>query len=466
MNSVPQPIRTIVADVQVGKRLASDIVKDSLAQAAKVQDRFRPFITLLPEKAQVQAAAVDARIKAGEKLPLAGVPFAVKDLIQVAGIPTTCGSRLFADKKAGQDAEVVRRLVSAGAVLIGTLNLHEFAFGFTGENATYGDCKNPWDAARIAGGSSSGSAVAVALNVCPFTLGSDTGGSIRHPAALSGVFGLKPTYGRVSRSGVAPLSWSMDHVGPLVRTAGDAAQVLKVLAGRDPGDESSSRRPVPDYPREIEKPIQGLRLGIPHRWFFEALQPAVGDAVMTALDKLGSLGCKQVQVTLPHLEEVVGAHRAILFPEASSYHEPFLGEKGALYSADIRHLLQSGLFFPAVDYVKAQRLRRQVRRAWAKVFDSVDCLVTPTSPIVATKFGESDVDLPGGRKPLVRAYLDFTLPFNFSGHPALSLPCGFTNQKLPIGLQLVGKPFDEATILRIAHHYQQVTDWHLRNAPG
>src|SRR5262249_34384896 len=250
------------------------------------------------------------------------------------------------------------------------------------------------------------------------------GGSIRHPSALCGLVGLKPTYGRVSRAGVAMLSWTMDHVGPMARTAAAAAAVLQGIAGRDPADGTSSRRPGPDYGAEIQKPIKGLRLGIPHTWFYEALQPAVAEAVTAALDKLAELGCQRVDVTLPYLPEVVGAHRAILFAEASSYHQPFLQERAADYSPDIRALVQAGMFLPAVDYLKGQRARRLVRRAWAKVFESVDCLATPTSPLVATRFGQESADLPGGPKPLVRAYLDLTLPFNLSGHPALSVPCG------------------------------------------
>jgi len=463
----PEPLDClkIAAEVQERKRSAQDVVKDALAAAEKHQEKFRAFITLTPELARKQAERIDARIKAGEKPPLAGVPFAVKDLIDVEGVATTCGSKVFAKQEAKADAEVVRRLVAAGAVLLGKLNLHECAFGFTGENPQHGDCKNPWDAARIPGGSSSGSAVAVALNVCPLTLGSDTGGSIRLPAALCGVLGLKPTYGRVSRRGGVPLSWSLDHIGPLTRTAAEAAVVLKVLAGRDAADETSSRRPVPDYPAALQKPIRGLRLGVPHNWFFESLDKQVADAVMTAIDRLASLGCKRVEVTLPHMEEVLGAHRTIIFAEASAYHQPYLQDRADQYGDDIRPLLQAGLFLPAVDYLKAQRARRLIRRAWAKVFADVDCLVTPASPVVATHFGQQNTDLPRGRKPLVRAYLDPFLPFNVTGHPALSVPCGFSKERLPIGMQIVGKPFEEGVLLGVAHHYQQATDWHRRLPP-
>ncbi len=457
---------TLAADVQAGRRSALDVVKEALARAERHQEKFRAFITLTPELARRQAEAVDARIKRGDKLPLAGVPFGVKDLIDVKGVPTTCGSKAFLERTARADATAVRRLVEAGAVVLGKTNLHECAFGFTGENPTFGDCKNPWDPARIAGGSSSGSAVAVALGLCPFALGSDTGGSIRHPSALCGLTGLKPTYGRVSRTGGVPLSWSMDHVGSLTRSAAEAAVVLRTMAGRDPADETSSRRPVPNYVEELKGPIKGLRLGIPHTWFFEALEKEVADAVTAALDQLATLGCQRVDVRLPHLEEVVGAHRAIIFSEASSYYQPYLRDRSEKFGDAIRPLLQGGLFLPAVDYLKGLRVRRVVRREWARVFATVDALVTPTTPVTATKFGQATVQLPGGEKPLLRAYLDMTLPFNFTGHPAVSIPCGASRAGLPIGLQLVGRPFGEATILRLAHHYQQATDWHKRVPPA
>jgi aspartyl-tRNA(Asn)/glutamyl-tRNA(Gln) amidotransferase subunit A len=258
----------------------------------------------------------------------------------------------------------------------------------------------------------------------------------------------------------------LDHVGPLSRTAAEAAAVLRAMAGRDPADETSSRRPVPDYVEELKGPVKGLRLGLPHRWFFEALDREVAAAVTAAVEKLTELGCKPVDVTLPHMEEVVGAHRAVIFAEAASYYEPFLRDRAERFGDAIRPLLQGGLFLPVGDYLRAQRARRVVRREWAKVFASVDALLTPTTPVVATRFGQQTADLPGGEKALLRAYLDLTLPFNFTGHPALSLPCGFARAGLPIGMQLVGRPFGEATILRLAHHYQQATDWHKRLPPA
>lgn len=465
MKLEPLNVNDIAAAVQSRQMLAREVVDESLSRITRFQDRFHTFTAILPELARAQAKKVDARIRKGETLPLAGVPFAVKDLIDVSGVPTTCGSRAFADHKPKSDATVVSKLVAAGAVLLGKLNMHECAFGFTGENDTFGNCPNPWNTKRIAGGSSSGSAVAVSLGICGFTLGSDTGGSIRMPAALCGLLGLKPTYGRVSRAGVMPLSWSMDHVGPIARTAEETAVVLRAMAGVDPQEESTSNRPVPDYSVELSKQIRGLRIGIPHNWFFESLLPQVADAVTAAIDRLAALGAKRVEVTLPHMPEVLGAHRAIIFPEAASAFEPYLRSRPNDFSADIRTLLQGGQFLTAVDYLKAQRVRRIVRRDWAKVFEQIDCLATPAAATVATQYGQTTVKLPGKEISTLNAYLDMTLPFNLSGHPALSVPCGFSEDGLPIGLQLVGAPFAEGMILRIAHQYQQDTEWHHRTPP-
>jgi aspartyl-tRNA(Asn)/glutamyl-tRNA(Gln) amidotransferase subunit A len=462
MSPVPATCQEIAADVLGRKRSAREVADAALAKADKFQDQFRAFIRLTPDIARDQARKVDERVKAGEKLPLAGVPFAVKDLFDVRSVPTTYGSKVFADRIANADGTAVKKLVDAGAVCLGKLNLHECAFGFTGENKNFGDARNPWDPARIPGGSSSGSAIAVALGICPLTLGSDTGGSIRMPAALCGVTGLKPTYGRVSRAGGMPLSWTMDHVGPMTRTAAETALALQILAGHDPADETSSRRAVPDYPAELSARLRGLRVGVMHQWFFEALDPEVAGAVTKGVDKLVGLGARQVEVHLPHLDEVVGAHRAILFSEASAFQRPYLAARAQDFGADVRPLLLAGFFIPAVEYLDAQRARRIIRRKWAKVFETIDVLVTPTTPVPATKFGDTTADVAGGPKPLVRAYLDLTLPFNFTGFPALAIPCGFSHGGLPIGMQLVGRPFTENIILRVAHQYQQETDWHKR----
>jgi aspartyl-tRNA(Asn)/glutamyl-tRNA(Gln) amidotransferase subunit A len=462
MKNGPLDCFEVAATVQTHERTALAVADEALSTAERLQKDWNAFITITPELAHRQAERVDRFVGQGRRLPLAGVPFAVKDLIDVKDVPTTCGSCAFREQVADGDATVIRRLVDSGAVLVGKLNMHECAFGFTGENPTFGDCKNPWDKQRIAGGSSSGSAVAVQLGICPFTLGSDTGGSIRQPAALCGLVGLKPTYGRVSRAGVVPLSWSMDHVGPLTRTAKEAALVLEVLGGSDTADDTTSDRAVPKYTAVLDRPLEGVRIGIPEPWFFDAIEPAVAAAVESAIQVLVEAGCQRAKLELPHMDEVLGAHRAIIFSEASAYHRPFLETAANRYSDDIRPLLLGGLFLSAADYLQAQRVRTIVCRAWADVLRTVDCLVTPTLPIVATKFGQESASLPGGEKALVRAYLDLLLPFNLTGHPAVSVPCGFSQETLPIGLQIVGKPFDEATILRVAHQYQQRTNWHQR----
>jgi aspartyl-tRNA(Asn)/glutamyl-tRNA(Gln) amidotransferase subunit A len=369
MSAVPATCQEIAAQVTGRKRSAREIADTALAKAEKFQEKYRAFIKLTPDIAREQARKIDERVRAGEKLPLAGVPFAVKDLFDVQGVPTTYGSKVFADRVANADAAAVKRLVDAGGVCLGKLNLHECAFGFTGANPTFGDARNPWDPERIAGGSSSGSAIAVALDICPIALGSDTGGSTRMPSALCGVTGLKPTYGRVSRAGGLPLSWTMDHVGPITRTAAEAALVLKILAGADPADETASRRAVPDYSSELSARIRGLRIGVMHEWFFSALDPEVGGAITRGLEKLVGLGARQVEMHLPHLEEAVGAHRAILFSEASAFHRPYLAERAQDYADDVRPLLLAGLFLPAVQYLDALRARKIIRREWAKAFE-------------------------------------------------------------------------------------------------
>lgn len=465
----------IAAAVQAHERTAREVADEALARAEALQDGLRAFTLIAPEIARRQAEYVDRRIGQGEKPPLAGVPFAVKDLFDVAGTPTTYGSRVFRDRIAERDATVVRHLVRAGAVLIGKTNLHECAFGFTGENPVYGDCRNPWNRERIAGGSSSGSAVAVAAGICPLAIGSDTGGSIRQPSALCGLTGLKPTYGRVSREGGLPLSWTMDHVGPMTRTAEEAAVALYGMTAAD-----SARGPGGEIPRSGRDLAEwlgprGLRIGLPRKWFFDALEPDVAAAVEAAIAEFRNLGAEIVEVELPLLEEALGAHRAIIFAEASSWHRPFLAERPGDYGDDIRALLLTGLFLPAVEYLDALRARRIIRREWGKVFEKLErsdrgtpklpLLLTPTTPVVATRFGQQTAELPGGAKPLVRAYLDLTLPFNLSGHTAISIPCGFSQDELPIGMQLVGRPFDEMTVLAAAHQYQQATDWHVRTPP-
>ncbi len=463
---VPGTCLETVEAIQTGKISAPDVVNRALAEAERLQAQWHVFITLTPELARRQARRVEQWLAAGKTLPLAGVPVAVKDLIDVLGVRTTCGSRVFENQVARNNATAVRKLVSAGAIILGKANMHEFAFGFTGENAAYGNCPNPWNPERISGGSSSGSALAVALGICPLAIGSDTGGSIRLPAAFCGLIGLKPTYGRVSRAGAVPLAWSMDHLGPITRTADDAALVLKVLAGRDRADPTTARQLAPSAGADLEKPLDGLTIGLPRAGFFDDLDPQVARAVEDAAGVLAARGARPVDVQLPYLDEVLGVHRAVIFSEAAAFHRPLLAEHADRYDPAVRLLLEAGLFLSATDYLQAQRVRRLVRKAWADVFRTVDCLLTPTAPTVAARFGQRSVALPGGDASMLRACLGLTLPFNVTGHPAVSVPCGLSSEGLPIGMQLVGRPFDEGTILRVARRYQMETQWHVAPLRG
>ncbi len=448
--------------VRQKKVTAVEVTRAALERIERLNGTLRAFITVTAEQALREAAQVDKDVRAGKDKPLAGVPLAVKDLYETKGVRTTAGSKLLANNVPDHDATAVARLRQAGAVLVGKLNMHEFAFGFTNVNAHYGNCLNPWDTTRIPGGSSGGSGAALAASLCLAALGSDTGGSIRLPAALCGVVGLKPTYGRVSRFGALPLSWTMDHVGPMTKRVQDAALMLRVMAGHDSKDDTSSKDPVPDYVTELKKNVKGVRLGVPHGYFVEPIDDEVSAAFDDAIHLLERLGARLTEVTLPHLDVVLGAHRAIIFSEASTYHEKWIRTRADEYGEDIRPLLQAGMFFTATQYLSAQQARRRIIAEWSEIWRDVDCLITPTAPIPATPIGAMTATLGGEERPLVRVYLDPLLPFNLTGQPALSIPCGFTKTGLPLGLQLIGRPFEEALLLRVAHAYEAQTEWHKR----
>ena len=373
------------------------------------------------------------------------------------GIRTTCGSRILKEWVPDADAAVATRLYAAGAILLGKLNMHEFAYGPTGVNPHYGTPKNPWDRARMPGGSSSGSGVAVAAGLAAGALGTDTGGSVRIPASLCGIVGLKPTYGRVSRAGVIPLAWSLDHVGPMTRTVADAALLLQALAGRDPADPSTADVPVPDYRRALEGGIRGLRLGLPTDLFFERLDPEVRAAVLGAARSLEGLGASVEEVPLPRIPHAGPASFAIIAAEATAYHEPYLKTRAAEYGADVRARLTAGQFVLATQYLKAQRARQVIRAEVDAALGRVHALLLPTTPIPAPPLEAREVTVDGLTEDVRWWLIRCTRPINVTGHPALSVPCGFTAGGLPIGLQLVGRHFDEATLLRIGHAFEAVS---------
>ena len=437
-----------------------EFTEASLRRIEQLEGRLNAFITVDGDAAMTAASeAADEIAKGGAHGPLHGIPIALKDIFGVAGVRMTAGSKILSENVASEDAEATARLKAAGAVVLGKLNLHEFAFGATGVNPHYGAARNPWDLERITGGSSSGSGASVAAGECAAALGTDTGGSIRIPASLCGIVGLKPTYGRVSKRGVLPLSWSLDHVGPMTRTVEDAAIVLQAIAGRDADDASTVGEPVPDYMQMLRQGVQGLRIGIPKEFFFENLHPEVESAVRSAIGLLGEMGADLTEVDVPLISEIPGGVTAIMLPEALAYHQKWMSERPDDYGDDVRYRLELGATFLAVHYVQAQRFREMAVAAWREeVFPKVDLIVTPTTPITARPIEEGDLQVTFN---LIR----FTNPLNFLGVPAISIPCGFTGEGLPVGLQLVGRWWDEASVLRAAYAYEQATDWHERRAP-
>ena len=421
-----------------------------LARIESVEPKINAFITITSDEARAAAKTAADEIARGEyRGPLHGIPVALKDLFATAGVRTTAGSTILADNIPNTDSDPAARLKAAGAVLLGKLNLHEFAYGATGVNPHFGSCRNPWDTSRITGGSSSGSGASVASGECFAALGTDTGGSIRIPASLCGIVGLKPTFGRVSRRGVIPLSWSLDHVGPLARSVEDAAVVLQAIAGHDPQDASSSAEPVSGYAAGLRDGVKGLRIGVPGEFFFDNLGPEVEAAVRKAIGVLEALGASVREVSLPLITEAPAAVTAIMLPEALAYHRKWMEERPDDYGDDVRYRLELGATFLAVHYVQAQRLREMIVARWRdEVFSQVDLLVMPTTMAPAFPIERSDLSVTFS---LIRN----TNPLNLLGVPAISVPCGFTETGLPIGLQLAGRWWDEPTALRAAYAYEQ-----------
>jgi aspartyl-tRNA(Asn)/glutamyl-tRNA(Gln) amidotransferase subunit A len=443
-----------------------ELTRAVLERAERLNPRLNAFISLMADEALAAARAAEAEVAAGNwRGPLHGIPVSVKDIFAVAGVPNTAGSKVFAGRVAGSDCEVVRRLKAAGAVIFGKNHLHEFAYGVTSNNPHYGPARNPWDPDRVPGGSSGGSGVAVGAGIGYGSMGSDTGGSIRIPAALCGVSGLKPTYGRVSRSGVFPLAWSLDHCGPLARAAADLAALLEAVAGFDPADPGSADVPGGGCRAGLTGDVRGVRVGIPTNFFFDEVAADVEGAVRTAIETLAGLGAEVREVALPFIEYAGPAATVIIMAEAAAVHHRLIAERAADYGADVRARLEFGLWLPAAVYLHAQRARRLILGQMLEVFRDVDVLVTPATPVTAPRVGQSRVEI-NGREYDVRSTLTrFTSPFNLVGFPALVVPCGFDHRGLPVGLQVVGRPFEEATVLRVGHAYQQATNWHRRRPP-
>ena len=424
---------------------SEELVRAQIDRAEKLDD-LNAFITLLPERAIEAARRSDEERARGElRGPLHGIPITVKDLVHSRGVRTTSGSKIFADLVPEADAPCLRSLLDAGAVLLGKTNLHELAYGVTNVNPHYGAARNPWDTERVSGGSSGGSAASLAAGVGFGSIGTDTGGSIRIPSSLCGTVGLKPTYGQVSREGVTPLSWSLDHVGPMARTVDDVALLYEVLTGV----AASSDAPGP------------LVLGIHERYFFDNLAPDVEASVRAAITELERLGMKLVEVDIPEIELQTTCRNAIAFSEASSFHEDNVLARPEDYGADTLELLRLGLLIPATDYLAATRVRRLIVRAFRKAFQKIDMLVTPATVAAAPRIGDKTLD---NGEELRSGLLRLASPFNTTGFPAVSLPCGFTEDGRPIGLQLAAAPRDEKRLLELARAYEQSQEW-SRRAP-
>ena len=441
-----------------------EVTRECLERIARLDAKIRSFITVDAEGALASARDLEAELAAGlSRGPFHGVPLAYKDLCHVRGLPTSCGTATREYFSAEHECTAVNRLREAGAVTLGKLNMTELALGPFGDNAHHGDVQNPWCPGHVAGGSSSGSAAAVAAGFALGALGSDTGGSIRLPAACCGVVGLKPTYGRVSRAGVMPLSWSLDHIGPLTRTVADAALLLGIIAGHDPRDATSSRRGVPYYERLLDTPVEGLRVGLPANYFFDGLDAAVDAAVRAAARILEGLGAEIVSVRVPDPRPVVDVSNVIARAESAAVHARIARERPHELQPAVRARLEVGFHLTAHDYLQALRLRTRYARAFvAEVFAEVDALLAPVIPepapaLDAVKAGTVDeVVMRMGR------FSRLTRPFNGLGLPALSVPCGFSADGRPLALQVVGRPFDEATVLRLGHAYERATDWITR----
>ncbi len=428
-----------------------------LARIDTLDPLLHAFVTLTAAGALADARAAEEALRRGDERPLLGIPVGHKDIYLTRGVRTTGGSALLADWIPEEDATCVRRWREAGTVLLGKLMTHEFAFAIQLPGHRFPPARNPWNLDHIPGGSSSGSGAALAAGLVVGATGSDTGGSIRGPAAFCGIAGLKPTYGRVSRAGVLTLSWTLDHTGPMARTVEDCAYLLRAMAGHDAADPASSRAPVDDYLAPLRRDIRGIRIGVPRAYFFEGIDPEVERAFEEALETLRRLGAEVRDVQIPSLH-ATHSFLLILMAEAFAYHERDIREHPELYGDVARERILTGALVSATEYVQAQRIRAQMCRETAEVLGSVDVLATPTTVKPATPFTQAqnpDFGFPRSNMP----------PFNLTGLPTLALPCGFSSTGLPLSLQLAGRPFEEGTVLRVGHAYEHATPWHTRRPP-
>ena len=453
--SIPETRRRLRARETTSRQLT----EAALAAIEELDGELSSFVDVDRDSSLTVADAVD---RAGGGGLLAGVTVGVKDIIDTAGMPTRCGSKAYSTDPVAADATVVKKLREAGAIIVGKTTTHELACGVYSAPAS-----NPWSTDRVPGGSSGGSGAAVAAGIVPIALGSDTGGSIRIPASVCGVAGLKPTYGRVSRAGVEPLSWSLDHIGPLAATVEGCAIALGVLAGPDAEDRATIDVEVPDYTSGLELGVSGMRIGVIDGRPFEPMQPDVRRAFEAAIEVLARLGAEIEHVVIPALEHTIAAEFGIVGPEAAEYHRRKLRDTPELIDPGIRGLLVSGTVLPAGQYLKALHARHAIRDAIKRTFSqhTLDVVLTPTLPATAAAKEQEEFTYDGASEPVIISYVRATAPFNLSGLPALSVPCGFDGGGLPIGLHIAGRPFDEVTVLRVGAAYEAATDWSEHRPP-
>ena len=463
---------------------ASELSSHLLARIKALDPQFNSFISLTEELAMSQAKAADARRAAGESGALLGAPLAHKDLFCTQGIRTSCGSKILDNFQAPYDATVVDKLAAAGTVTLGKLNMDEFAMGSSNESSYYGAVKNPWDLTRVPGGSSGGSAAAVAARLIPAATGTDTGGSIRQPAALTNLTGLKPTYGRVSRWGMIAYASSLDQGGPMARTAEDCALLLQAMAGFDAKDSTSVDQPIDDYLAALSQPLNGLRIGLPKEYFGAGLDPRIADKVMAVVEELKKLGASVKEISLPNMQHAIPAYYVIAPAEASSNLSRFDGvrfgyrcenpvnledlykrSRGEGFGAEVKRRIMVGTYALSAGYydayyLKAQKIRRLIKNDFVAAFNDVDVILGPTTPNLAWKLGEKN------NNPIAQYLEDiYTITANLAGIPGLSMPAGFVDG-LPVGVQLLAPYFQEGRLLNVAHQYQQVTDWHQQAPAG
>jgi len=438
-----------------------DLTEQMLDRISLIDPYLKAYVEVLADEARASAKKADDEIRSGRYRGfLHGVPIAIKELYDIKGVRTSSGSKVRENYFADADSTVVQKLREAGAVILGTTTTYEFAFGFDAPPT-----RNAWNLDHIPSGSSGGAAAAVAAGMCLVAIGSDSGGSIRTPAAANGIAGIKPTYGRISKTGITVVSWSLDHPAPMGRTVRDLAILLGIMSGVDPKDPSTKHMPVPDYTKALDGNITGIRIGLPTNYFFDDIQPAVGAALNDAVRKLERLGAVIVPITIPGIEGIIDSWLPIALAEAAAYHQRSLRAKAELYGEDVRILLETGELTLATTYINAQRVRFAWKSTLRERMQEVDVLITPTLPNTAMKVGESVSKIGSKEESVFEVSARFCAPFNMAGLPAASIPCGFAPNGLPIGLQIVGKPFDEEMVLRVGHAFESDTDYHLRRPP-